>query len=228
MGGGSHLIGVLPVIDEQIRYNNGLITAVAESSHNVWHCATCLSRNSHMMPNLKQMCKPCANMDDELKPRKVLNRLPDLDMWTVCDEKSISFAKDQIVELFGKNSISSSDTNPIKTMYDVGVIAEALKMGVMPNRIIPIDAHIIGYSKLFSLIEQVPYVLKSSLSNGEVPYLPILPLSYRKDWQHDDSAYNFIYDYLSAFTEFNFDDSLNSVLSDTRNAVATNYSPEQL
>jgi len=222
------LTGQLPVIDEQIRYNEELRAAVDRSNHSVWQCSMCLSLNGPMMPNLKQLCVPCHNMDDALKPRKILNRLPDLDLWLVCDEGSISVAKGMLIQLFGASGISSSDRNPMQTIADVAKITESLNNGIMPRRKLPLDAHIIGYSNLFSLIEQVPYVLKQASTHGEIPYLPILPLSYRKDWQTDDAAYNFVFDYLASFTSFNFDDDLRQILDDTRGVVSKRYSSDQL
>ena len=46
-----------------------------------------------IMPDLKIVCKPCPNMIDSLKPRKIINRLPDLDMWLVCEDGSIEQAQ---------------------------------------------------------------------------------------------------------------------------------------
>ncbi len=54
------------------------------------------------------------------------------------------------------------------------------------------------------LIEDVPKELHEAKIEDRIPYLPIMPKSLRKHWQYDDEAYNFIYDYLSAFTPFNF------------------------
>lgn len=61
---------------------------------------------------------------------------------------------------------------------------------------------------MVKLIEKVPDELQQAKKSGRKPYLPIRPKSFRKEWQYDDEAYNFIYDYLSAFTAFNFPPSL--------------------
>jgi len=222
------LTGELPIIFEQIRYNNELVNHVINSSHNIWHCASCLSRNYDIMPDLKQICKPCPNMDNELKPRKVLNRLPDIDMWMVCDEKYIDDSKDKLIELLNNNNIHPSDTNPIRTMEEITKITENIANGIMPNKFLPIDAHIIDYDTLSSLIEKVPFELKLSQIENRAPFLPIHPLSYRKTWQKDDTAYNFIHDYLSSFTDFNFDDNMKNLLLETRRIIANNYSFERL
>ncbi len=58
--------------------------------------------------------------------------------------------------------------------------------------------------------------------------MPIHPKSYRKEWQYDDEAYNYIHDYLSAFTSFNFPSELQRVLDESRSRVASNYTPEEL
>ena len=64
----------------------------------------------------------------------------------------------------------------------------------MPKKFLPIDAHIMEYSAMQELISQVPAVLREARENKEKPYLPIHPKSYRKIWQYDDEAYNFISD----------------------------------
>lgn len=223
-----NLAGNLPVIDEQIDYNNQLIQAVANSSNTAWTCATCLFKNSSNMPDLKQVCKPCPNMDDALKPRKVINRLPDIDMWMVCEDHFINDAKDSLMFLLGKYHFHPSDINPLRTIYDITEITDSIKMGLQPTKLLPLDAHIISSSTLLSLIEQVPFTLKCAKENNQIPYLPIHPLSYRKVWQYDDTAYNFIHDYLSSFTEFNFNSDLQQMLEETRNIISMHYTVEEL
>lgn len=218
--------GNLPLIEEQIRYNNELIKAA--ENFDVWPCATCLYQNGDQMPDLKQICKPCPNVDNILKPRKVINRLLDIDMWMVVSDENIEYAKAKLIELFNKHNIHSSDTNPIRTIYDMFEIVEYLNLGLMPTKNLPIDAHIINYETLYSLISQMPYTLTKATEEGKIPYLPIHPLSYRKTWQYDDNAYNFVHDYLSSFTEFNFNDELRDKLQETRYIIANNFTFDQL
>ena len=180
------------------------------------------------MPDLKQICKPCLKMDNSLKPRKVINRLPDIDMWMISKEKNIGEAKDQLISLFNEYDMRTSDVDPINTINDMAEISEQLKDGIMPKKLLPIDAHIISYENIYSLIEKMPYVLDKALKNNDIPYLPIHPLSLRKTWQYDDTAYNFVHDYLSSLTDFNFEGDLKQILYETRNIVANNYSFEEL
>ena len=111
---------------------------------------------------------------------------------------------------------------------DVCKIAQMLKEGKFPKIFLPIDSHIIEYSKIKELIEQVPLVLEEAKKEEINPYLPIWPKSYRKEWQFDDEAYNFIYDYLSAFTEFNFPEELQESLNESRRKVGTTYTQNEL
>lgn len=78
------------------------------------------------------------------------------------------------------------------------------------------------------LIENVPVEIAIARKNGRKPFLPIHPKSYRKKWQYDDEAYNFIYDFLAAFTEHNFPGDLQRSLNISRKIVATQYMPEEL
>lgn len=223
-----NLQGQLPIIGEQIRYNYELLNQIEDSSHSVWPCLNCLEEKCSIMPDLKSICKPCPNTSDTLKPRKIINRLPDIDMWMVCKDNYIDVAKEELSSLFCKYGLQSSDINPIQTIENIAQIAKDLDNGIMTQKLLSLDAHIIGYSTLLSLIEQVPSTLKQAIEEKKAPYLPIHPLSYRKTWQYDDVAYNYIYDYLSAFTEFNFDDNLQQALNETRAIVANSYSVEQL
>ena len=47
-------------------------------------------------------------------------------------------------------------------------------------------------------------------------------------WQYDDEAYNYIYDFLSAFTSFNFDQELQETLDNSRLRVVNEHTPEEL
>ena len=224
------LQGQLPVIQEQIRYNAELIRHATRTEFQEWTCSGCLPENYDDMPDLKQVCKPCPNMDSELKPRKFINRLPDIDMWIVCRDGHVEDAQEQLTELFKRFNIHTSDVDPLQSIQDVGEITDSLKKGIMPSKFLPIDAHIIEYSKIKGLMEQVPSILQRASQDPthRSPYLPIHPKSYRKKWQYDDEAYNYIYDFLSAFTAFNFDDELMGTLEKARKTVVENYSSIEL
>ena len=106
------LNGDLPVINEQIRYNDELAFNASKSDKKYWVCADCMEKNYFNMPDLKILCKPCPNMDDELKPRKVINRLPDLDIWMICEDGKIAQAKEMLVRKFNKEEMYPSDVDP--------------------------------------------------------------------------------------------------------------------
>lgn len=223
-----NLEGTLPIIGEQIRYNRQLVKDGVQVQKTIWKCKSCLQEKYDTMPDLKQICKPCPNMLDTLKPRKIINRLPDMDMWVICEDGGVEKAQEEMTKLLSSIRMCSSDINPISSIEDVEKIAIMLKQGKMPNSFLPIDAHIIEYSKIKSLIEQVPEELRRARKTGDVPYLPIQPKSYRKNWQYDDTAYNYIYDYLSAFTPFNLSEDLQQSLETSRKEIITEYTPEQL
>ena len=129
-------------IKEQIRYNNELIKYAQKSHEETWTCGECLPKNYGEMPDLKQVCKPCPNMEDELKPRKVINRLPDIDMWMVCVDGHIEEAQQQLSALLLQKGMYPSDLNPIQSIKDMKEITEYLKNGAMPRKFLPVDAHI--------------------------------------------------------------------------------------
>ena len=223
-----NLSGKLPVINEQIRYNNELIREVEKSGKSIWDCGLCLKKNSDKMPDLKQICKSCTKMNDELKPRKVINRLPDFDMWMICDKKQVEQVKENLLEGFNKYGLRPSDIDPLRTFEDLNKINLDLKNGVMPSIYLPLDAHIIDYDTLSSLIDMVPDEIKQYYNSGANPFLPIHPWSYRKIWQKDDAAYNFIFDYLFSLTPYNFEEKLEEKLTKTRLELVNNYQTEDL
>lgn len=223
-----NLEGTLPVIEEQKRYNRQLIID-GRPLHDVrWLCENCLKTRYFSMPDLKQICNPCPNVPKILKPRKLINRLPDLDMWIVVEDGHSEEVQEELLEKFSKYGIASSDIDPIKSIDDVYRIAQNLKSNTMPGLHLPMDAHIMEYSKLKEIIEQVPDILNDAKNNNTIPYLPIHPISYRKMWQYDDEAYNYIYDFLSAFTSFNFDQELQETLDNSRLRVVNEHTPEEL
>lgn len=180
------------------------------------------------MPDLKQICKPCPNMEKELKPRKVINTLPDVDMWMICEDGKLEEAQEQLARLLARHNIFTSDVDPLKTIKDMTEIVQNIKDGIMPKKFLPIDAHIMEYSAMQELISQVPAVLREARENKEKPYLPIHPKSYRKIWQYDDEAYNFISDFLASFTEFDVPNQLDQQIQFTRRIIAKQFTPHEL
>ena len=225
---GKNLEGTLPVIDEQIRYNNELISAVAGCHYSNWKCAHCLSENGITMPDLKTICIPCQNMDNALKPRKLINRLPDIDLWIVCPKDRVEETKERLSLLFASQDMIPSDINPVHTIEDVAEITEDLKKGIMPSKWLPLDTHIIDYETLYKLINKLPEILKTAKESGEIPYLPIHPFSLRKKWQQDDQPYNFVQDFLLSLTEYDFEPNLKTALERTREILANTYTIEEL
>ena len=223
----SNLEGHLPIIKEQLRYNNELLKRIKESNKIIWECGKCLEEQGEKLPDLKQICKPCPRIDGELKPRKIINRLPDIDMWMVTPKDSVEQVKEKMITEFAKLDLYPSDIDPVRTMQDVIEIGDYIKHGNMPSKNLPLDAHIIDKETLISLIESVPKTLNESVSEN-TPYLPIQPQSYRKKWQYDDEAYNFIYDFLSAFTPFNCDRDIMEALIDSREKVARDFTNDEL
>ncbi len=227
---GKNMTGRLPVIAEQLRYNDELIDEVdrAKYQYPVWPCMHCLMTNGELMPDLKALCKPCPKIVDALKPRKIINRLPDIDMWMVCEDGYTDVVKDHLQRLLKENGFRTSDVDPIRTIGEILQIVDSLKKGKDPEFLLPLDAHIVERSYLANLIENVPSALRESKEEGTVPYLPIHPLSLRKTWQKDDVAYNFIYDYLSAFTGYNFNGNLKELLIETRRKITEEFTTEEL
>ena len=222
----NRLQGALPVIDEQLRYNNALI-ADAEGKTN-WLCEMCLSQRGFEMPNLKEFCNVCPDVEKVLRPRKVINRLPDLDLWTICSPEEIGSVSVQLAELLKMKGFSTSDVDPVKTIYEIESLVLKIKGGELPDEHLPIDTHIIDNVTLYTLIAEIPDVLKRALAKEETPYAAISPLSLRKSWQHDDMPYNFVHDFLSSFHEFRLDDDMQKLLDETRLYVAKHYSFDQL
>lgn len=222
----SDLEGKLPVIDEQIRYNNELYNEAKD--YPVWPCQKCLVVNNAKMPDLKQICKPCPQIKDSIKPRKVINRLPDIDMWMICEDSKIEDAKEELIDLFKYFGMNTSDVDPVKTVNEFNEISLDIELGKMPNKYLPLDIHIIEYSKFSRLLDEVPFSILLCIENEQVPYMPIHPISLRKIWQYDDVAYNFVFDYLFSLTSFNLEDKLNEKLKLSRAVINYYFSKEDL
>ena len=121
----------------------------------------------------------------------------------------------------------TSDVDPIQTFKEFKEIITDLEDGKMPIKMLPLDVHVVKYSELSNLLDQVPFTILNSSNLGEVPYLPILPDSLRKKWQKDDEAYNFTLDFLYSMTDFNFEEILKQRLDYTRNLVARQLTEEK-
>lgn len=222
----SNFNGSLPIIDEQLRYNEELYNEAKDYSS--WPCEKCLSVRGNEMPDLKQICKPCPQVKDTIKPRKVINRLPDIDMWMICEDDKVENAKRELISLFGHYKMHTSDKDPVKTINEVDKITVELENGVMPDDYLPLDVHIIEYSKFSSLLDEIPFSILYAMEVEQIPYLPIHPISLRKNWQYDDVAYNFVFDFLYSLTPFNFEDKLARKLSLSRTVIKNSFSDDDL
>ena len=220
----SKLEGMLPIIEEQIRYNNELYNETKESSY--WPCEGCLNTIGSSMPDLKQICKPCPKVSDTLKPRKVINRLPDVDMWMICEDGKIEEAKNRLCKLFEEFDMHTSDVDPIASINDLNEIVAELTSGKMPKKYLPLDIHIIEYSKFSRLLDEISFTLINAVKTDQIPYLPIHPISLRKTWQYDDMAYNFVLDYLLSLTPFNWEDTLNRKFALSKSFISSKLSDD--
>lgn len=221
-----NLEGELPIIEEQIRYNDELVRET--SGMECWQCENCLNTKGFWMPDLKRICKPCPQVKDSIKPRKVINRLPDIDMWMICADGKVEEAKATLVKLFDNYDMHVSDIDPVRTINDVEDIVSDLEAGKMPNKMLPLDIHIIQYSKFASLLDEIPFSLLSAMEQGQIPYLPIHPISLRKTWQYDDMAYNFVLDYLLSITPFNWEGKLQRKFDLSKMIVGNSFTEEDL
>lgn len=221
-----NLEGELPIIEEQIRYNDELVRET--SGMECWQCENCLNTKGFWMPDLKRICKPCPQVKDSIKPRKVINRLPDIDMWMICADGKVEEAKATLVKLFDNYDMHVSDIDPVRTINDVEDIVSDLEAGKMPNKMLPLDVHIIQYSKFASLLDEIPFSLLSAMEQGQIPYLPIHPISLRKTWQYDDMAYNFVLDYLLSITPFNWEGKLQRKFDLSKMIVGNSFTEEDL
>ena len=218
--------GELPLIDEQIRYNNELYDASLKI--NEWPCEECLNTRGSRMPDLKRYCKVCPQVDDVYKPRRVLNRLPDVDMWMICQDDKIEDAKRVMVELFKSYGMHTSDVDPVGSVDELDEIVTQLEEGKMPNKMLPLDVHIISYSEFASLLDEIPFAICNAMDTNVTPYLPIHPQSLRKTWQYDDTAYNFVLDFLLSMTPFNWERKLDRKLQLSRMVIGDMFTEEDL
>ena len=120
--------GKLPIIPEQIRYNRQLVKDGLPYQKSIWECQSCIrGENYETMTDLKIICKPCPRMPNELKPRKIINRLPDLDMWLVSKDDMVKFAQEQLTGLLNKYDMRTSDQNPLLSIDELIKIAKDLQ-----------------------------------------------------------------------------------------------------
>ena len=129
----------LPVILEQLRYNTELIEECRKQDTRLWACFNCLEEKIDEFPNLKIYCKHCTALSDELKPRKVINRIPDLDIWCVakkrttlkiCDE--LSHLLEHYAELVVKEgSVENGDVAKIFKEEEINIDLNCIKGAII-------------------------------------------------------------------------------------------------
>ena len=149
-------------------------------------------------------------------------------MWMICEDDKISLESKQLAYVFDDLGMCTSDVDPVKSIHDVYEIATSLDKGIMPSKKLPLDVHIIEYSKVEELLNKIVPTFIKATSNSIAPYLAIHPLSLRKKWQYDDVAYNFAFDYLFSLTPFSWEDDLNNKLMKSRFELRSLFSENDL
>ena len=213
----------LPVIMEQIRYNNELLEQCRTQNTRIWPCLSCLEEKIEYFPNLKIYCKHCTDICDGLKPRKVINRIPDLDIWCVTEKMATKKICEELSDLLEKEELTTSDVNPLQTFKDLKEIVTAIQSGKNPKKHLPIDIHVIEEEILNILIEKVP----ESIDKGNLSLL-IHPYSLRKTWDYEAEGYNFIQDFLGSFSDLGLSEKTKAKLHNSRKKLARKYSDEEL
>ena len=168
------------------------------------------------MPDLKIICKPSQKIDNSIKPRKVINRLPDLDMWTIAEDGKTSEVSAQLARALQVSDIYPSDISPYKTILEFTNISKDITEGRMPSKFLPIDTHIVEASQLKELIEKVPETIRNAKRTNTRP------------WQYDDTGYNFIFDFLFSFNIFTQNKELLDAIKKSRITIANENTPEEL
>jgi hypothetical protein len=213
----------LPIILEQLRYNNELIEQCRKQDTILWACLNCLEERIDDFPNLKIYCKYCIDSPNELKPRKVINRIPDLDIWCVAGKGTTIKICEELSPLLEQATLTTSDVNPLQTFKDLKEIVMELQSGKMPTKHLPIDIHVVEEEILNHLIEMVP----GSIGTGNLDLL-IYPYSLRKDWNYEAEGYNFIQDFLGSFSDLGLPSETQKKLCESRNKLAKRYSVDEL
>ncbi|MBQ8451832.1 MAG: hypothetical protein IJ538_03550 [Clostridia bacterium] len=214
--------GEIPIVQEQLRYNKELYELGLNYKKQKYHCHKCLSQE--VLQNLKERCYVCTFIKKEVSPRKIINRLPDMDMWYVADDDKIQQLTTNIYDSMFKLNLYPSDISPMRTINDMVEIVESLRNGESPEHFLPIDVHVVGRNYLKGLIKQIPEVFNAAYKMNTIPYIPISPYSLRRGWEKKDSdPYNFVYDFLFSFSSMGLDPELTELVDDVRYEIATKY-----
>ena len=149
-------------------------------------------------------------------------------MWMICEDDKISLESKQLAYVFDDLGMCTSDVDPVKSIHDVYEIATSLDKEIMPSKKLPLDVHIIEYSKFKRILENTPLFIINRFCPQEVPYMPIHPYLLRKEWQKDDEAYNFILDFIYSLTPFNWDNELMELLNRDYNLMSSMFENDKI
>ena len=79
-----------------------------------------------------------------------------------------------------------------------------------------------------NILDEIPFAICNAMDTNVTPYLPIHPQSLRKTWQYDDTAYNFVLDFLLSMTPFNWERKLQRKLQLSRMVIGDMFTEEDL
>ena len=150
---------------------------------------------------------------------------PSINMWMICEDGSLASSQIQLTKSLAQCGLPTTESGT-----DFNQINEELTAGVMPKKFLPVKAHIIPYSRLVDLINEIKPEIIDAVDQNRKPYLPVHPKTYtsKGGWQYEEKAGNFVQLFLGSFTEFNLAPEVAEELAKARYTLCKKFSSTAL
>ena len=177
-------------------------------------CIECQAQNN--LPDLRSVCSNCDRVNPDIKPRKVLKMLPDMDILIVLRSVDDDTLHD-IQTTLNKEGYVQSDISIKNALESIKDVLSSLKNGKNTNSKIPIDLHVVSYKQFNAAFNQI--------QNGEKALIKSKAL--HMTWEDYDLP--FWFDFVFSATELgSLDEELKDKVLELRKIIKRNYSEDEL
>jgi len=202
-------------VDEINNFITGGIQNISQKNVKTknWICPGCQTKNK--LTDLISVCKNCSLVGEEIKPRKILATIPDLDMLLILKDVNEAILE-KVKNILHFTGYKQSDISIKDSFRNTKKVLEDLKNNKESTSKLPVDLHVLTYTQFIDIISQITKGEKSRIK------CPALHMIWEK---HDLQIW---FDFVFSMQEIDVTPELREVLLKSRKELKGYWGEDKL
>jgi len=202
-------------VDEINNFITKSIQEAGDKNKNIenWICPGCQNKNK--LTDLISVCSNCMLVGEEIKPRKILATIPDLDILVILKEVDQTILE-KVEDILHSKDYKQSDISIKDSFRNTKKVLEDLKNNKEPVSKLPIDLHVLTDSQFKEIASRIAEGEKSRIK------CPALHMT----WENHDLQIWF--DFVFSMKEIDLTPELREVLLKSRKMVKEYWGEDNL